>query len=201
LIHGAPNPARVGFSINNQESTIANDSTIKDLLINNIPRDSDSPEFALIEPVHQTSFARVDDDVAGPAIVMAEHRVRTEWAGELAFARTLTARQSGPHGSEFMIANGVDECGEAIHLDQHAVACRAGEQRVPMPSTARQRRGADRATVSGLGEPLEMLEHDWRFLLVAAVIAHEHLQVPIDPHRSAAITAICHDRLIGQSLS
>ena len=107
--------------------------------------DGDPADLARIQPVHQTTLARVDDDVAWPAVKMADHRLAARGTVEDSLAWTLAARQRRAKRARFTNAHGIDDRRELIHVDQHLEAAPAAEQGVAFQATHRERGGARRA--------------------------------------------------------
>jgi len=155
-------------------------------------------EFARIQPVQLTVFATVDDNVPGPAVDVAEHRLSAVGAVEQPIARILPAGQGYSKRTLFAGANGVDHRRESIHVDQHAVAVWTCEQRMALQPTGREWMGTGRAPLCGLIQQFQVLDDSRCFSLPAAVVAHEEALVSIEPYRCSAVVAFGHDLVIGK---
>lgn len=162
----------------------------------------DPAEFARIQPVHETAFARIDDHVPRSAVEVIDHRLPAPGAVEDPIAGILTARQNSTNRRSFKSANSLDNGDEAAHLDQRAETAWAGEQRMALQPTVRQRGGTDRAEARALVEHLQVFDQvadDIRqLLLTAAVVAHEETPGAVDPHGCPTVVAVRHDGIIGE---
>src|SRR5262245_34257636 len=128
---------------------------------------------------------------------MADHGLRAQRARELTILRPLTTGEGCTHRGQFVCAHRVDDRGEPVHVDQHAVTALARQEWMAVPAALGQRSGAERAAVSTLALTLEMLEHHRRLLLAPAVVAHERLPVEIDAQWRAAVLTGGHIPIIG----
>src|SRR4029450_13320112 len=106
-------------------------------------------QLARIQPVQLAAFAAVDDDVPGPTVGVAGHRLSTTGAVEQPTARILPTGQCNSKRALFAGANGVDDRRESIHVDQHAVAARASEQWMAIQPTGRAGGGAGGGALQG----------------------------------------------------
>jgi hypothetical protein len=103
--------------------------------LSRIGRRGDPTEFARIQPVHQTPFAGVDDQIAGSSIDMRNHWLRACGTLEEAIARILAAGQDSLDRTPFVGTHGLDDERETVHLDQHAETAGATEERMTLQAT------------------------------------------------------------------
>jgi hypothetical protein len=155
-------------------------------------------QLARIQPVQLAAFTAVDDDVPGPAVDVAEHRLSTIGAVEQPIAGILPTGQGNSKRALLASANGVDHRRESIHVDQHAVAARARAQRMALQKTHREGSGTGRAQLRGFIQQFQVLDDSRLLLLAAAMVAHEVALVPVEPYRCSAVVAFGHDWIIGK---
>jgi hypothetical protein len=103
--------------------------------LSRVGRRGDSTKLARVEPVHQTPFAGVDDEIARPSVQMSNHWLTACGTLEEPIAWTLAAGQDSLDRAFFVGTNGVNDEGETIHLDQHAETACATEQWVTLQAT------------------------------------------------------------------
>jgi hypothetical protein len=66
---------------------------------------------------------------------MTEHGVPARGTRDESISWVLTTRQGNPKRAFFVGTHGVDDCGEAAHIDQHAETACATEQWMALQPT------------------------------------------------------------------
>jgi hypothetical protein len=158
----------------------------------------DATELAGIQPVHVTTLAGVDDHVPGSLVEMTEHGFAARGTVKDPIARMLARRKGNPKRTYLTGTHRVDNGRKAVHVDQHAEAASAAEQRMSLESAARERSGTGRAHARGLVQQLQVLDACRYLLLTAAMLAHKEASVAVEPQRCSAVVTGCHDRIIGK---
>ena len=155
-------------------------------------------ELARVQPVHQTTFAGIDDDVPRSSVEMTDHWLPARRTVEESVARILAARRGAAKRARFRAAHGLDDRDKAVHVDQHAETARTAEQRMTLQPAVRKVRRTDRAQRRCLAQQLQSLNQSRQLLLTAAVVAHEKAPAAIDPHGCPTVVAVCHHGIIGE---
>jgi hypothetical protein len=112
---------------------------------------------------------------------MSGHGLTAFWTVQETIARTLTAREDDPKRTLFAGAHRIDDQREPVHVDQHAVAALATEQRMALESTVRKGCATDRARTRRLAQQLQVFDSCWRLDLGAAMAANEKTGFTVEP--------------------
>src|SRR5687768_7671605 len=87
-----------------------------------------SPQLALVQPIHETPVAGVDDHVSRPRIVMADEGLPARRALQRPLSRLLARRRRRPKRADVVRAYRVDDRREPVHLDQQTSATGTAEK-------------------------------------------------------------------------
>ena len=157
-----------------------------------VGREGNPSQFSWIEPVHLTSFARVDDHVSRTVVDVSEHRLSAQRTGDDAVTGILVTSSDRLNRPVFAGAHGINHVSEAVHRNQHAETPCTAEQRISVESTRRKRRGAERAEARCRALEVDIVEGRRQLLLIAAMITDEDPPFTVHPQRGAAVDAVSH---------